>query len=128
MDAVPLATGELTDPLLLVGIFEVEARDVTAALRLVGADLDRVEPVRDLLPDGLLRVERIAALVDVGELHGLPELERARVGLLLAHQDPEQRRLARAVGADHADDAARREAEGESVEEQLVAVGLPQPL
>ena len=59
-------------------------------------------------------VERVARLVDVGELDRLAELERAAVGRLLAGDHPEQRRLAGAVGADHADDrrraAARRTA------------------
>ena len=53
----------------------------------------------------LLRVDAAAALVDVGDLDGLADLELALVGLLLADDHPEQRGLADAVGADHADDA-----------------------
>jgi hypothetical protein len=72
----------------------------------------------DLLPDRLARVERVARLVDVGELHGLAEPQRARVGLLLADDHAEQRRLAGAVAADHADDAAARQREREVVDQQ----------
>src|SRR5690606_8887362 len=42
----------------------------------------------------------------------------------LAGDDLEQRRLARAVGPDHADDAAGGQGEAEILEQQLVAVGL----
>jgi hypothetical protein len=45
----------------------------------------------------------------------------------LADDDAEQRGLARAVGADDADDAARGQLEAQVVEQQLVAVGLAMP-
>jgi hypothetical protein len=80
----------------------------------------------DLLPDGLLRVERVARLVDVGQLDGVAELERAAVGLLLAGDHPKQRRLAGAVGADHADDPAARQRERERLDQQPVAEALAQ--
>ena len=53
-----------------------------------------------------------------------PSRERARVGLLLADDHPEQRRLAGAVGADHADDARRRQREREVLDQQPVAEAL----
>ena len=56
-------------------------------------------------------VQRVARLVDVGELDRLAEAQRAAVGLLLAGDHAEQRRLAGAVGADDADDAAARQRE-----------------
>ena len=85
-------------------------------------------PAGDLLPDGLVGVERVARLVDVGHLHGLADAQRARVGLLLAGDHPEERRLARAVGADDADDAAGRQREAEVLDEQVVAEALAQVL
>ena len=48
--------------------------------------------------------QRVAGLVDVGELHGLAELQGPAVGGLLAGDHAEQRGLAGAVGADHPDD------------------------
>ena len=50
------------------------------------------------------------------------------VGLLLAGDHPEQRRLAGAVGADHADDPAARQRERQVLDQQLVAEALAQPL
>ena len=63
---------------------EVERADVGARVDLAAADLHALLAAADLLPDGLLGIERVARLVDVGELHGLAEPQRARVGLLLA--------------------------------------------
>ena len=71
-------------------------------------------------------VERVARLIDVADLHGLAEPQRAAVGLLLPGDHPEQRRLAGAVRADHADDAAARQREVDVVHQQHVAVALPQ--
>src|SRR5687768_10169506 len=120
MDAVALAARELSDELLLVGALEVEARRVTAAGSRVVADGDVVEAVGDLLPCGLRIVERVAALVDVGDLHRVTDPELPRVGFLLPHQHPEERRLAGAVRTDDADDAAARQPEGEVLEKKIV--------
>ena len=49
-------------------------------------------------------------------------------GLLLPGDHPEQRGLAGAVGADHADDAARRQLEGEILDQHAVAEGLVEAL
>src|SRR5262249_50718921 len=97
-----------------------------------------VLPAGDFLPDVLLAVERIAGLIDVAEMHRLADLDAALVGLFLVDDHAKQRRLAGTVRPDHADDAARRQAEGEIVDQQVVAIalaqclevdhGLPQPL
>ena len=50
------------------------------------------------------------------------------IGLFLAGQHAEQRGLARAVGADDADNAAGRQLEGKIVDQQPVAIGLVQAL
>ena len=90
----------------------------------MAVDLHIVEPVRNLLPDIVLVVEVIAALVDIAEVDGRPDVDLARVRLFLAGDQLEQGRLAGAVGADHADDAARRQRERQILEQQLVAIGL----
>ena len=87
-----------------------------------------VEAAGDFLPDVLLAVERVARLIDIAELHRLADLDGAGVGLLLAGDHAEQRGLAGAVRADHADDAAGRQLEGQIVDQQVVAVALPQVL
>ena len=72
--------------------------------------------------------QRVARLVHVRDLDRLADPQRARVRLLRAGDEAEQRGLARAVRADDADDAARRQREVEVLEEQVVAVGLGQAL
>ena len=124
MQPVALATREIADALLLVGALEVEAGDVRAAVHLAVADLHEVDAAGDLLVDGLVGVERLPRLVDVRELHRGADLQRTAVGLLLADEHAEQRGLARAVGADDADDAAGRQREVEVFDEEPIAVAL----
>src|ERR1700730_6309193 len=54
-------------------------------------------------------------------MHALADGDGALVRRVLLGDHPEQRGLAGAVGADHADDAARRQLEGEIVDQQPVA-------
>src|SRR4029077_11869133 len=114
--------------LLLIGAAEVERSGVRASISRPRPDLDVLFAAGDLFPHALLRVQRVAALRDVCELHGVADAQRPRIHLLLAGDEPEQRGLARAVRSDHADDAATRKREGEIVEEELVAVRLPDAL
>ncbi len=58
----------------------------------------------------------------------LADLDGALVGLLLAGDHAEQRGLAGAVGTDDAHDAARRQLEGEIVDQEIVAEALGQAL
>ena len=90
------------------------------------AELHEVMAVGDFLPDILRWIEMVAALVDIAQMHRLADFDRAIVRLFLAGDQLEQRGLARAIGADHADDAARRQAEGEVFEQDLVAERLGQ--
>src|SRR5262249_34983452 len=66
----------------------------------------------------------VTALVDVGELHAVAEPQRPAVGRVLTDDHAEERRLAGAIRADDADDAAARQLEGEVVDEQAIAEGL----
>src|SRR5690606_31338743 len=121
-DAIALTIGEHADLLLLVRSLEAEPGAVRA--RVDGrpaTELDLVLPVRDLLPDGLPGIERVAALVDIRELHRGPDLERAAVGLGLAGDHAQQRGLACPIRTDDAYDAAARQPEREILEEELVA-------
>src|SRR5205085_9140529 len=124
VDAVALAARKLADILLLVRALEVECADISARRLIVAVDLHVVEPVRNLLPDIVLVVEMVAALVDITEVHGVADVDGAAVGLLDAGDDLEQGRFAGAVRADHADDAARRQGEGQIVEQQFVTIGF----
>src|SRR3546814_14893758 len=61
-----------------------------------------------------------------GLRHRSADFDGAAIGRFLAGDKLEQRRLACAVGADHADDSARRKRKIELFEEQLVAERLGQ--
>src|SRR5690606_5837038 len=77
---------------------------------------------------GLLRVDAAAGLVDVGDLHGLADLELAAVERLEPHDRLEERGLADAVRADDADDAVAREREAQAVDELAAVEALAQVL
>ena len=55
-------------------------------------------------------------LVDIADLHGLTDLEGARVGLFQAHDEAEQGGFTCTVGPDDTHDAALRQAEVEVLE------------
>src|SRR5689334_4808154 len=134
--AVALTTRELADRLLLIGALEVEAGDVRAPVDLPAAHDHAVAPVGDLLEYAPVAVERVATLVDVRELHGRADAQRAGVGGVLGGRTagrggddhPEQRGLARAVGPDDTDDAPGRQREREVVDEEAVAEPLREVL
>ena len=82
--------------------------------------------VGDRLPHVGVTRQRVARLVHVGEHDGIADPQRAGVGLLLTGDHAEQRRLAGAVRADHADDPGRRQLERQVLDQQIVAVALLQ--
>src|SRR2546425_5010348 len=127
MDPVTFATGEIADLLLLIGAPEVDRRGVGPRVPRPRTDLDVLFSPGDLLPHVLVRIERVAGLRDVRELHRFAHLERPAIRPLLAGDEAEERRLPSAVGSDDPDDAAARQREGQIVEEELLAVGLAQP-
>ena len=124
MDAVALAAGEVAHPLLLIRADEVEAVDVGAAVHLARPQHNGLLAAGDLLPHGLVGVQGGPALIHVAQRHRLADGELAAGWLLLAGDEPQQRGLARAVGADHPDHRARRGLEAEVLEEQPVAIRL----
>src|SRR5689334_18308901 len=128
MHAVALTARQRTDLLLLVGALEIERRAIAARIDLALAEQDQLVAAGNLLPDRLLAVEIVARLVDIAEMHALADGDGALVRLLLPGDHPEQSGLAGAVGTDHADDAARRQLEGEILDKHAVAEGLVQPL
>jgi hypothetical protein len=68
----------------------------------------------------VLSLASVAALVDEGHLHGLADATSPASGCFLPAIS-EQRRLAGAVGADDADDGARRHLEAQVVDQQAIA-------
>ena len=93
------------------GPAEVESRQVDPRVHREVAQLDDVLAVGDFLEHAAIVVQGVAVLVDVGKLHAGPQFDLARVRLLLADDHAEERRLAGAVGPDHAHDAAAGQVE-----------------
>src|SRR5262245_49774196 len=124
MHAVALAAREHPHLLLLIRALEVEGRTIGARIDLALAERQHVETAGDFLPHGLFAVEAVARLVHVAELHRLADLDRTLVGALLTGDHAEKRGLAGAVRTDDADDTARRQLEGEIVDQEIVAESL----
>src|SRR4051812_32691053 len=108
MQPVALTARQVADLLLLIRPAEVELRQIRARVDLAVAHLDLVPALAHLLIRRLVRIEH-AALIDVRERHRLADFELAAIRLLLAEDQAEGRRLAGAVRADDADDAAARQ-------------------
>src|ERR1700736_6174462 len=113
MHAVAFAARQRADLLLLVGALEIERRAIAARIHLALAEKNEFVAAGNLLPHALLAVERVTGLVDITKTHALADGDDALVRRLLLGDHPEQRGLAGAVGADHPDNAARRQLEGE---------------
>src|SRR6266481_2404644 len=120
MHAVALAARQRADLLLLVGALEIERGAIAARIDLALAKQDQLVARGDFLPHGLLAVERVARLVDIAEMHAVADRDGALVRRLLLGDHPEQRGLAGAVGADHADNAARRQLERQIIDQKPV--------
>src|SRR6516164_5624806 len=124
MQPTAFSAGELTDDLLLIRPLEVEAAEVRARRHLEAADGQDVLPAGDCLPGGLVVRQRLARLIDDGELDCVTDRDLAAVRLLLAGDHPKERRLPRTVGADDADNRARRDLERKVVDQQAVTVAF----
>ena len=115
----------VADLFLLIGALEIEPGHVGPGVHLAAAHLERVVPAGDFLEDRFLGVERVAILIDVAQLdRWRRRAARPRRAFPGPINHAEQRRLAGAVGADDADDAAGRQAEAQVLDQQLVAVAL----
>src|SRR6202048_4069660 len=126
MHAVALAARQRADLLLLIGALEIERRAIAARIDLALAQNNEFVAAGDFLPHALLAVETVARLVDIAEMHALADRDGALVRRLLLGDHPEQRGLAGAVRADHADDAAGRQLECEIVDQDALAEGFAQ--
>jgi len=82
MEAVAFAAAEDAAFLLLVGTGEVEAAEVGAGIHVASAHAQQLVALRDGLIDGGVGMDVFMALVDIGELHGLTDLEGACIGFL----------------------------------------------
>src|SRR3546814_6945713 len=86
--------------LLLIAALEVERADIGPRRHLVLAEVEALVAARHFLPDILVGVQRVAALVDIAQLHRLADADFAAVRLFRPGDKLEQRGLARAVRPD----------------------------
>ena len=109
--AVALAARERADRALGLARIEQEILEIGAHMTRLAMHHDLIAARRaQRLPQGLVAVEHGAMLVEIGLGQVLGELDRAAVGLELAGQHAQERRLAGAVGADDADAVAAQDA------------------
>src|SRR3546814_15453812 len=102
--------------LLLIAALEVERADIGPRRHLVLAEVEALVAARHFLPDILVGVQRVAALVDIAQLHRLADADFDAVRLFRPGDKLEQSGLARAVRLDPADDRARRKDEAKGLD------------
>ena len=123
-EAVALAAGEHARRGARARGFEEEVLEVADDVPAAALHLQAVVAARDVLRDRLGVVDRRPHLVEVGHLELGPELDRALGGRELAEQELDERRLARAVGADEADLVAAAQDEVEPADDgRLAGIG-----
>ncbi len=76
--AVALTAGKVADLLLLVAALEVEGAAIGARIHFELAELDDFGAAGDFLPDGLVAVERVAALVDITKIDRIADADISR--------------------------------------------------
>ena len=78
------------------------------------------------MPHAVAVVQIIAALVHIGQLHGLPIGDGARIRRLLPAEHSEQGGFSCAIGADHPDNAASRQLKGQILDQEVIPQSLAQ--
>ena len=124
IQTIAFTTGQHAGELLLVGTLETEGRHIRAGRHFNAGNLDEVKTVRHGLPQVFIRVKTSTILIDITDLHGLTDLQRARRQRFKTDNGLEQGGLTHAVRADHADNAVTRQREAQIVDEHAVAERL----
>src|SRR5690606_8690479 len=118
-------SGKDSAQLFLVGSREIEARQVGPGIYILSTNADKLRTAGDHLVDGLVRIDRLMRLVDIGRNHCLAHLEGACIGSLHPLNQPEKCRFPGTVRADYTDNPVGWKREIEVVKQQLLAVCLP---
>src|SRR3546814_15251680 len=93
-----VCSSDLADLLLLIATLEIEGPHIGAGLEFMLADGHEIMAAGNFLPDIMVGIQMIAALIDIAELHRIADFDGAAIGRFLAGDKLEQRRLACAVG------------------------------
>ena len=128
MHAVALTARQKRHFLLLVAALEVERRAICTRVHLGIAKLDDVLAVCNRLPDIVIGGKIVARLIHVRQLDRIAKLDRPRIRGFLSGEGLEQRRFTGAVGADHPNNATRRQRKAQVFDQKLVAHMFGQPV
>src|SRR5690606_37511480 len=101
-----------------------KGRAIGTGVGFMLAELDDFSTAGDFLPDGLARVKRIAALVDIAKTYRLTDPDRTGVRRFLTGDHLEQLSLTCTVRADDANYATGRQLERQVVDQHAVAKAL----
>ena len=102
---------------MLIRALESKLRHISARGNLGLADRDVVVPVGDDLPQVLIRVDSAPALVNVGDVNRVTDLQLTAVQRFQPHDGLEQSGLTHTVRTDNPNDAVPRQGEGEVSDE-----------
>src|SRR4051794_38103622 len=86
------------------------------------ADLDPVAAVGNAVEYARLRIELLAQLIEVGDLETSAEPDGSRIGLQLAEEEAEERRLSRSIRPDESNAIAARDRRREVPHDQPITV------
>eukprot|EP00966_Prymnesium_polylepis_P088909 2057388-Prymnesium_polylepis.2 len=117
LHTIALAARQVGHTLLLIAALEPEPADVSARCDARCPQLDLIEPAGHFLEDRVFVGQSLARLLDGDHLDRIAQRQRPLVRLLLSLEHLDQSRLARAVGAHDAHDAAGRQLEREAIDE-----------
>ena len=120
MEPVALASGENPAKLLLVRSGEIEPGNPCPGIYIPSSQADPLGVARYRLVNGLVGVDALMLLVDIGDLDGLSDGDRARIRSLYTHDQSEESGLSSAVRAYHTNDSGRREGESQMLEKKPV--------
>src|SRR2546430_17465834 len=104
MQPATLAAGKWPDELLWIGTIEIEAAQIGTRRHFKAADGENVLSAGNRFPRRLVVGQRLARLVDDGQLHSRTDTDLACVGLFFSRQHLYERRLASTVVANVSDD------------------------
>src|SRR6188768_2197406 len=126
MHAIALTAGHRAELLLLVATLEAKPRAIRTRGDLPRAERDLLFSARDLLKHAVVRLERRARLIHVGNLDGVTDFELAAVRLVFTDQHAKKRGFTGAIRADHTHDSAARQPKVQTVDQQAIAEALAQ--
>src|SRR5688500_14750157 len=109
MHAVSFAARQDSHLFLLVSPGKSKLRTIGTTVDVPTTEVHQFIAATDGLPDCFTGRERITRLIHVCNFHGVPNPERAAVGLLGSNDEPEHGGFSGAVRADHSNDAPGRQ-------------------